>query len=92
MSNVSVTNDIITGNIYANSGTVKGSLVTGTITTNAQPNITSVGTLSSITVTGNANIGGLETTVSASANTTATITATIPIVINGVPYKIMLTT
>ena len=92
LSNVSVTNDIIAGNIYANSGTVKGSLVTGTITTNAQPNITSVGTLSSITVTGNANIGGLETTVSASANTTATITATIPIVINGVPYKIMLTT
>jgi hypothetical protein len=65
---------------------------TGILTTNAQPNITSVGTLSSIAVTGNANVGGLETTVSASANTTATITATIPIVINGVTYKIMLTT
>ena len=92
LSSVSVTNNITAGNVYANSGTVKGSLVTGTITTNAQPNITSIGTLSSITVTGNANVGGLETTLSASANTTATITATIPIVINGVTYKIMLTT
>ena len=71
---------------------VTANYFTGTITTNAQPNITSVGTLSSIAVTGNANVGGLETTVSASANTTATITATIPIVINGVTYKIMLTT
>ena len=92
LSSLSVTNNITAGNVYANSGTVKGSLVTGTITTNAQPNITSIGTLSSITVTGNANVGGLETTLSASANTTATITATIPIVINGVTYKIMLTT
>jgi len=71
---------------------VTANYFTGTITTNAQPNITSVGTLSNIAVTGNANVGGLETTVSVSANTTATITATIPIVINGVTYKIMLTT
>jgi len=71
---------------------VTANYFTGTITTNAQPNITSVGTLSSIAVTGNANVGGLETTVSVSANTTATISATIPIVINGVAYKIMLTT
>jgi hypothetical protein len=64
---------------------------TGALTTNAQPNITSVGTLISIAVTGNANIGGLETTTAATPNTTATITATIPIVVNGVAYKIMLT-
>jgi hypothetical protein len=45
-----------------------------------------------LSVSGNANVGGFETTLSATANTTATITATIPIVINGVTYKIMLTT
>ena len=71
---------------------VTANYFTGALTTNAQPNITSVGTLISIAVTGNANIGGLETTATATANTTATITATIPIVINGVAYKIMLTT
>ena len=32
----------------------------GTVTTNAQPNITSVGTLSSLAVTGNANVGNLN--------------------------------
>lgn len=31
----------------------------GTVTTNAQPNITSVGTLSALAVTGNANVGNL---------------------------------
>jgi hypothetical protein len=95
--------EVVIANTIQSNGNVNGSnaslgnLVTanyysGVLTTAAQPNITSVGTLSSITVTGNANVGGLETTVSASANTTATITATIPIVINGVTYKIMLTT
>jgi hypothetical protein len=34
----------------------------GTVTTAAQPNITSVGTLSSLNVTGNANVGNLNTT------------------------------
>jgi hypothetical protein len=43
-----------------------------------------------IAVTGNANVGGLETTLTATANTTATVQATIPIIINGVAYKIML--
>lgn len=33
----------------------------GTLITNAQPNITSVGTLSSLQVTGNANVGGILT-------------------------------
>ena len=35
---------------------------TGTLTTNAQPNITSVGTLTSLNVSGNANVGNLGTT------------------------------
>jgi hypothetical protein len=49
------------GNIYANSGTIGASLLTGTLTTASQPNVTSVGTLNSVAVTGNANVGGLIT-------------------------------
>jgi hypothetical protein len=51
--------------------------VTGTLTTAAQPNITSVGTLASLSVTGNANVGnigataGIYTTLSASGNASA---------------------
>jgi phage tail protein X len=41
----------IPGNVTA--GNVIGTLVTGTLTTAAQPNVTSVGTLTSLTVTGN---------------------------------------
>lgn len=48
------------------SGQVGNALIAGTVYTNAQPNITSVGTLSSLTVTGNissgnANLGNLAT-------------------------------
>ena len=42
-------------------GNLSATLVTGTLTTNAQPNITSVGTLSSLAVTANANVGNLGT-------------------------------
>ena len=49
------------GNVYANSGAVVGSTLTGTLTTNAQPNITSTGTLASLSVTANANIGNIGT-------------------------------
>jgi len=54
----------ITGSNIA--GQVGNALVAGTVYTNAQPNITSVGTLSSLTVTanviaGNANLGNLAT-------------------------------
>ena len=49
---VSLTGNIITtGNITG--GNLSGTLVSGTLTTAAQPNITSVGTLSSLAVTGN---------------------------------------
>ena len=114
LSSVLVTANVIAGNVYANSGTIRGTTLTaignvnsgnaslgnlvtanffsGTLATASQPNITSVGSLVSLKVTGNANIGGLVTTQTATANTTATITATIPIVVNGVTYKIMLTT
>jgi hypothetical protein len=43
------------------SGQVSNALVAGTIYTNAQPNITSVGTLTTVTVSGNANVGNLGT-------------------------------
>jgi hypothetical protein len=55
------------------SGQVANALVSGTVYTNAQPNITSVGTLTSLTVTGNVTGGNLTT----SGNVNA------PIIVNG---------
>jgi hypothetical protein len=51
------------GNIFANSGTISASLLAGTLTTAAQPNITSIGTLSALNVgfislSGNLNANG----------------------------------
>jgi hypothetical protein len=43
------------------SGTVATATRAGTVTTNAQPNITSVGTLTTVAVTGNANVGNIGT-------------------------------
>jgi len=43
-------------------GAVGNALVAGTVYTNAQPNITSVGTLTSLSVTGNANVGNIGAT------------------------------
>jgi hypothetical protein len=43
------------------SGQVGNALVAGTVYTNAQPNITSVGTLTTVTVSGNANVGNILT-------------------------------
>lgn len=65
----------VTGNINGNvSGTnLTATLITGTLTTNAQPNITSVGTLTSLNVSGNANVGNLGTArVIATGNISAT--------------------
>ena len=62
------------GNI---SGQVANALVSSTVYTAAQPNITSVGTLSTLSVTGNANVGnigataGIFTTVQGSLTTAA---------------------
>ena len=71
------------------SGQVANSAIAGTVYTNAQPNITSVGTLGSLSVTGNANVGNLGTAqVLATANiTTPQVIAnvaqgTAPFVIN----------
>jgi len=70
--NVSASNYIGNGSALSSltganvTGQVSNSLVAGTVYTNAQPNITSVGTLTSLTVTGNissgnANLGNLVT-------------------------------
>jgi hypothetical protein len=67
-SNVSVANEVVTfnqlGNVRASTfiGSLLGSATTaGTVTTNAQPNITSVGTLTILSVSGNANIANIGT-------------------------------
>jgi len=61
-----VTGNLVAGNITAGAGTggsitggnlVSANYFTGTLTTNAQPNITSVGTLTSLAVTGNTTSG-----------------------------------
>ena len=44
-------------NVWTPSNTVPVANIAGTVTTNAQPNITSVGNLTSLTVTGNTNVG-----------------------------------
>lgn len=73
----------------ATAGTAGSATTAGTVTTNAQPNITSVGTLTALDVTGNANIGNIGTAqVLATANiTTPQVIANIasgtaPFVIN----------
>ena len=59
----------------SNANTANSATTAGTVTTNAQPNITSVGTLSSLTVTGNilapaiVNNGTYNTQVALGANT-----------------------
>jgi len=65
-----ISGNVNAGNVYANSGTIGASLLTGTVTTAAQPNITSTGTLSSLSVTGTATAGNLATagTLSAGGN------------------------
>jgi hypothetical protein len=60
----------VTGNIIG--GNLSGTSIAGTLTTAAQPNITSVGTLSSVSVTGNVQGGNVRTVglISATGNIT----------------------
>lgn len=64
------TNVIISGSLTANvSGNISGNATTaGTVTTNAQPNITSVGILSSLSVSGNIITGNLNGANSITSN------------------------
>ena len=54
------TANVTAGNVYANSGTIGATSLAGTLTTAAQPNVTSVGTLGSLTVTGKVTAGQLQ--------------------------------
>jgi len=71
----------IPGNVTA--GNVIVTLITGTLTTAAQPNITSVGTLSSLAVTANANVGNLNSVgnVTASRLVSNVATGTAPLTV-----------
>jgi hypothetical protein len=51
--------NILTAGLISATGNITGNLITGTLTTAAQPNITSVGTLGSLTVSGNLTSGGI---------------------------------
>jgi len=65
---LSVTGNIQAANIIANTG------ITGTLVTAAQPNVTSVGTLASLSVTGNVSANtfvGLGTGLTGTANSLA---------------------
>ena len=57
-----------TGN--ANVGNIGATNIVGTLTTAAQPNITSVGTLTTLTVSGNANVGNIGATAFVTPTTT----------------------
>jgi len=58
-SNVTIQGNLIANNNISITGNVTGNLITGTLTTGAQPNITSTGTLASLSVTGNVDSGNL---------------------------------
>ena len=52
----------VTGNVSGSAATATSATTAGTVTANAQPNITSVGTLTGVTVTGNITGGNLIAT------------------------------
>lgn len=69
---LTVSGNVSTGNISGALGNF--TTVTGTLTTSAQPNITSVGTLTSLAVTGNASAGNLSATNGAFTTVGGTLT------------------
>ena len=60
-SNLNLSGNFTVANVFANSGTVVAGALTGPLTTNAQPNVTSLGALINLSVTGYANIGNIGT-------------------------------
>ena len=72
LTSLSVTGNVVAGNVYSNSGTIGALLLTGTLTTAIQPNITSLGTLSSLAVTGNVSAANFVG-VLANGNSTVSI-------------------
>ena len=65
-TNATTANSVAGANV---SGTVSSATTAGTVTTNAQPNITSTGTLTTVTVSGNANIGNIGTSIITASGT-----------------------
>lgn len=61
-TSVTVQGNLIANNNVSVTGNVSGNLITGTLTTAAQPNITSTGTLASLSVTGNISSANLTVT------------------------------
>lgn len=57
--NINLTGNVVAGNVYANSGIIGATLLTGALTTASQPNITSLGNLTNLTVIGNTSTGNL---------------------------------
>jgi hypothetical protein len=55
LTGLTVSGDITTGNLFANSGTIRASSLVGTISNSSQTNITTLGTLTGLSVGGNAN-------------------------------------
>lgn len=62
-NSLTLTGNLVAGNMYANAGTVGAANVVGTLVTASQPNITSVGTLTSL------GVNGTVTAVNFTANT-----------------------
>ena len=56
---VTIQGNLIANNNVSVTGNISGNLITGTLATATQPNITSTGTLSNLSVTGNVNSGNL---------------------------------
>lgn len=63
-SNISTAN-IFSGNLY---GVANSAIIANTVTTNSQPNITSLGTLTSLNVTGTGNVQQIKEKVNVSAS------------------------
>jgi hypothetical protein len=61
ITGANITGTVANATFATSAGTATTATTAGTVTTNAQPNITSVGTLSSLTVTGNIGTGGILT-------------------------------
>jgi hypothetical protein len=60
--------NVVAGNVYANTGNIRANLIIGTLTTGPQPNITSVGVLTNLAVSGNVTAGNANLGNLASAN------------------------
>ena len=89
LSSVAITGNATAGNVYANSGTIGANLVTGTLTTSAQPNITSTGTLANLTVSGDVNLAASSGNVgigNSSPGQKLTVAGTIESTTGGVKF------